>query len=512
MHPPASFFVALPSSSLEPLRSPHNMLDLEIQCPQPTRSLKRKAIQLNDASDDTSGDRLPRKRQNHSSLPPDNICEWLELLPSPLERSRSDSYIMRDIQGQQYRSSKMPKSRTTPPTTRDVPPYRPLSPQSLPAVTRPHTPIIAPVPTTIGTPVGLESSSQSFTLASQSLLLQNGSFSDSKDDSKKSNRVQSPAYRDELQGHYVYIDSYGNLIPESVRTFAQDLFQKERSSPDLNDEDFFAIREELSELANADEATTRQGFDATKLFPTRRVYKNKIAIGGSVPFDQTALPFTRGLSLPPIVTPKPDLHYGYPRDSFNPIESAVMRHNRLSAFSHPTTATYWPFFAVEFKSGSRGGTRWVAENQNAGTGTHCVNSIGTLLKYTREPGVQRKAIDSLAFSCVADADFGSLWVHWQGLGTDNGPPRFLSSEVDSFSFKKLKDLRQFRACVRNIIEYGINERLAMIKEALGGCLRMIPDWDAEEKMAKVRRRASSQISNEVMVSGGGQESRMKLGG
>lgn len=83
--------------------------------------------------------------------------------------------------------------------------------------------------------------------------------------------------------------------------------------------------------------------------------------------------------------------------------------------------------------------------------------------------------------------------------------------MNSFSFKKLKDLRQFRACVRNIIEYGINERLATIKEALSGCLRLIPDWDAEEKMAKVRRRASSQISNEVIVSGEGQESRMKLG-
>lgn len=168
------------------------MLDLEIQCPQPTRSLKRKASQLNDASDETGGDWLPRKRQHHSSLPPDNICEWLERLPSPLERSRSDSYFLRDIQGQQHRFSKTPKSRTSPPTTRDIPPYRPLSPRSLPAVTEPQTPILPPAPPTMKTPVGLDSSSQSFVQAS-------GSFSNSKDDSRKSNRVQSPAYRDELR-------------------------------------------------------------------------------------------------------------------------------------------------------------------------------------------------------------------------------------------------------------------------------------------------------------------------
>lgn len=188
-----------------------------------------------------------------------------------------------------------------------------------------------------------------------------------------------------------------------------------------------------------------------------------------------------------------------------------MRHNRLNAVSHPTTATYWPFFVAEFKSGSRGGTRWVAENQNAGTGCHCVNSMETLLKYTRKQDLPRQIIDSLAFSCVADADFGSLWVHWLESETDNGPRRFVSSEVDSYLFKKPADLRQFRASVRNIIEYGINERLPIIKEALANCLPLIPLWNAEDRLAKVRRRAStSQIVNEDTGSGASQESRIRL--
>ena len=411
---------------------------------------------------------------------------------------------MRDIhKSRQYHSDNMSKSKTIAPASEHVSVYRPLSPQSmqpLQAVTRPQTPTPAPISATMDTPVDLETPSQSFVQVSQPSLSQSASFIDSKDNTTKAkNRVQSPDYRDELQNHYVYIDTYGKSMPESVRTSAQELFQKARNSPDLSDEELFAIRDELSQLVNADEGTTRQGFDAAHLFPTRKTYMDKIAVGASVPFDRTALPFTRGLNLPPIVTPKPDIHYGYPRDSFTPVESAVMRHNRLNAFSHPTTATYWPFFAVEFKSASRGGTRWVADNQNAGTGCHCVNSIETLLKYTRKAEVQRQTIDSLAFSCVADADFGSLWVHWQDLRTDEGSSRFLSSEVDNFSFRKLNDLRQFRACVRNIIEYGIDKRLDTIKKALADCLSLIPQWDKEDRLAKVRRRASSHISNEDLV-------------
>lgn len=118
------------------------MSNLVIQCPQPTRSLRRKASQLNDASDNTSSDRLFCRRQNNSSPPPDNIRKWLDYLPLPLNRSRSDSYLMRNYNlGQQRCFSNMPKSRTTPPTIKDVPHDRPLSPHSLQTVIRVHTSI-----------------------------------------------------------------------------------------------------------------------------------------------------------------------------------------------------------------------------------------------------------------------------------------------------------------------------------------------------------------------------------
>lgn len=304
------------------------------------------------------------------------------------------------------------------------------------------------------------------------------------------NRVQSPSYRNELKSHSVYIDSYGMTTPGPVQSFAQGIMGRKRASPGLHGEELMSTRKQLSSLADADEEITRTGLSRTTLFPTTADYNDQIATGANIPFDRTALPHVPGFNFPPIVTPRPDLHYGYPRDSFSAHEYGVMQHRRLDPYAHPNSANFWPFFLVEFKSSSRGGTHWVAENQNAGSGSHCVNSIQSLMNYTR--GNKRRAmIDSVVFSCVADAGFASIWVHWQGVGDD---PRFVSSEVESYRLKRPEDLSKFRSSVRNIIEYGIDERLTTIKNALHDLLPQLLPWDKEDRDAKTRR--SFQIDAE----------------
>ena len=115
-----------------------------------------------------------------------------------------------------------------------------------------------------------------------------------------------------------------------------------------------------------------------KPFPSQADYDDNIATGADIPFDRSSLPFVHGFNYPPIVTPTPDLHYGYPRRSFGNIEFGAIQNPRLKPYANPNSANFWPFFLVEFKLGSRGGIHWVAETQNAGSGSHCVNSIETL--------------------------------------------------------------------------------------------------------------------------------------
>lgn len=217
-------------------------------------------------------------------------------------------------------------------------------------------------------------------------------------------------------------------------------------------------------------------------------YNNAVATGANLPFDNKALPYTSGYGFKPIATPKPDLHYGYPRDSFDHSEAMLMKQNRLSPYAQPNTTNFWPFFAVEFKFPSRRGTDWIAENQNAGTGAHSVNSIEILMNYTKDKK-QHAVIDSLFFSCVADVNHASLWVHWKSVENDF---KFVSGEVNSYRFKKPADLRAFRVTVKNIIDHGINERLIMIKEALKNILPLASEWEPEEEISTIRKRSSTQ--------------------
>jgi len=467
------------------------MSSIEIKCPQPTRPLKRKASQF-DPFDDTNDEQTASKRRNLFSLLPDTIDKWLTELPpfSGRKSSRSDSFLVCAMNnGRQSRSDSTFRPGSARPAVNKQHAYQPLSPQSLQATSASHTPVTQAPASYVQAP------QSSYTPMSQQTSQSRTPVASSREDPKKSKRVQSPSYRDELENHSIFIDSYGMSMPSAILEFARKIIEKERTSPGLTDQEVTYTREQLSTLDNADEEVTRTGFANTSLFPKKLDYKlgsNKfaIAVGANLPFDQKALPYTPGSRYPPVVTPMPDFHYGYPQNSFMGPQSRlseVMQHPRFQSYAKPNSSTYWPFFAVEYKSQSRLGSTWVAENQNAGTGSHCVNSIETLMSYTTNTD-ERQITDSIAFSCVVDSHNASLWVHWREDGDD---PRFVSSEVGYYHFHRPRDIREFRAGVKNIIDYGLSERLTMIKNALFDILPQIPRWDAENKAAKVRR--SSQI-------------------
>jgi len=426
------------------------MSQLEIKCPQPTRSLKRKLSALD------PGDGADREQ----TIKKPHLCntEWLQEF-SPVEErksSRSDSYLIRNMskscQNRAGSAGAGGKKRQT---------YQPLSPQSLQG----------PFTTYEAVPHGLLSytptSLLSYVPSLQPTPLSRTATASSREDPVNSRRIQSPAYREELEIHSVYIDPWATTIPPVVCDFAQKVITKERTSPGLTPQKLAHIRTRLSTLDSADEEVIRSGFASTDLFPTTMDYREElnhysIATGANLPFDKKGLPHTSGFNYPPIVTPKPDMQYGYPLSSFDGPQSQlprVMQHPRLQPYAKPNSATHWPFFAVEYKSPSRLGSRWVAENQNAATGAHCVNSIETLLSYTKNKE-RRQITDSIFFSCVVDVENASLWVHWAERGDRQ---RFVSSEAEHYHFRRPHEINAFRSSVKIIIDFGLNERLNMIK-------------------------------------------------
>ena len=194
------------------------------------------------------------------------------------------------------------------------------------------------------------------------------------------------------------------------------------------------MRAKLARVAEGDEGITGKAITATELFEIPTQHLNEIVNGSSVPFNKKGLPRTPGRGFPPISGPKPDLQYAYCQENFTLDELAVMGNHRLNTYAYPSTAGYWPFFLVEMKAASRQGTHFIGENQNAGSGAHCVNSVETLLEYISKERPKERAVDSMIFSCVADGRHGTIWVHWQECRTD-GRPTYVSTELCDYTWK-----------------------------------------------------------------------------
>lgn len=448
------------------------MSDHELKCPRPIRPLKRKASQLELFDPLTL--QQASQRHNISIVPPTFVSKWLANIPdcSYRQLSRSDSFLSYNInRGHHNQAGPMSRPGSAQSTPRNHQ-YQPVSPESL--STRSTLNLLAHVQPTSS-------------LAICSTLVSRPSRDQSSlcpSTQRAEKRVEKPYYRDELRNHGVILDRSGGSIPESVREYAQSLLEAQRSSPGLKDEELSSALRTVVGLENADEETTSRELNTTSLFPRAANYDWKIAVGGSVPLDRTALPHAFGRNFLPIVQPKPDYQYGYPHASFNADEAEVMEHRRLRDYARPSSAAFWPFFFIELKSVSHGGTHWVAENQNAGSGAHCVNSMKTLMNYTKDNEKRTNILNSLAFSCIADVYSASLWVHWHEAGDSS---RFISSKVKSYQMDNKEDFQSLRSGIRNIIDYGIDKRLPAIKQALRDVLSQVPQWDHEDQAARKRK-------------------------
>lgn len=467
---------------------------MSFQFPPPTRPLKRRVSQTDLVDEREASSKLRKKLQPYHPPPRETVQRWLNEVQS---------------------ASRLAHSRSDPFTTYDMDPHRPE--QISRAESAHSSPGISQMPVTPEATLQTGAARHlppAFDMRPPSVPLSqitglSGSYSEPKSDAKKVRRVAIPTYRDDLERHCVFLDSYGLAIPDTIREFAVGLIGKPRTSSLLLEEDLKSMLEIFSSLANADEGSTRKGFDATSLFPTKDRLGNGISVGVGVPWDRAGLPYVHGFNFPPIVQPMPDYQYSYLSSTFDNSEFSAMQHSRLKKYSLPSSAGYWPFFTVEAKSVSRGGTHWIGENQNAGAGAHSVNSLETLLAHARQGTDQRREIlDSLAFSCVADINSASLWMHWCESWPDQAStdsPRFFSAKIDSYHLHKPAELRSLWAGVRNIIDFGVDSRLPTIKRALKEVLPQIRQWDVEDRAARVRRRSSDELSISSSRRGSEQE-------
>lgn len=306
--------------------------------------------------------------------------------------------------------------------------------------------------------------------------------------STQRDRVKSPGYRrDVLQPHGIYIDPYDRQVPEQITNMAHQVLHKPRTSPPLCDDQIEDLRSNLYETRDMKEDDARTKLQST-MFQSS-TYSGRIVSTIQPALSVEGLPHQRYVPQP-VVQPKPDLSYGYHKDVFTQPEAYLQQTITLKPYPIPNTDYYWPFFHIEFTSQSRGGTHWVAENQNAGSGTLSVRSMETLLEYAQDnPKRHHQVGDSVAFSCCIDSEYATLWLHWvdESHDREGDSPHYLSSCLGTYVFRDTTRLLEFQNHTKNIIEHGLDQRLTNTKQALNDIMQFNPEWNAQMERSSSRR-------------------------
>ncbi|KAI1127815.1 hypothetical protein F5Y10DRAFT_187173 [Nemania abortiva] len=276
-------------------------------------------------------------------------------------------------------------------------------------------------------------------------------------------------YRDALYDNGIEIDCSGRKMPTELRTFAETKILKRRGSPQLGDEAVARVIDVVEDLVEATEGIAST-LTRTDMFPFVRP---GIAEGGNSQWSAVPLPNSAECEFA-VATPKPDMYFGYStrqRSSWPTTQRLVINHATARPYTRPVRGVFFPFISVEMKSEAAGGTLHVAVNQAAGSGSHCVNSLLWLL---RQAGTLHdlKQEDMVAFTIAMSQRIAVFHIHWYS----EVDGRHYMSRLKAYETVEPADIRACNNTVKNILDYGLGQRKAIIGAALKALFPIPAVW------------------------------------
>ncbi len=271
--------------------------------------------------------------------------------------------------------------------------------------------------------------------------------------------TSSPMFRSGLFRNGIIMDVSGRQKSSEIEELVDTHLRKRRSSPRLEQKERSAFVDQVIKVWDKAEPIVS---DLTKslAFPVER---SGIAEGRDTLWSTKPLP-SNPKYLFALPAPKSDRHYGYPNGQdfdWTDSEVAVVDHRLARPYTQPTRENLFPFFMIEIKSEATGGTLYVAENQAATSGAHSVHSL-LWLRSQADPSRTRSSTDSVVFTATVSQREAVFHVHWFSPKDD----KVYMSYLDSFAFMKDLDIQGCRDLVKNILDYGLEVRQPIIRDAL----------------------------------------------
>ncbi|KAK7751162.1 hypothetical protein SLS62_006846 [Diatrype stigma] len=192
-----------------------------------------------------------------------------------------------------------------------------------------------------------------------------------------------------------------------------------------------------------------------------------------------------------VVTPRPDIVYGYSARSPGPLSQA----QQLSVQNWADISTVnnfsltFPFVVVEIMAeGHANGNPWVAVSQCLGGYKTCVNVVLQLNQLLMD-STGANTVNDASFGIVMDQKSDTVLVAWKG-----DELKYLTWELGSFLLGRPKDSIQFRKIVKNIMDWGGNQRLKEIQDALD----LIAEENRKAASSAARSRSPPEASGTRM--------------
>ena len=275
--------------------------------------------------------------------------------------------------------------------------------------------------------------------------------------------IKKSTYRqDHLQPNNIIFLPFRATLPDHVTSLCSTM-ENARKSPEPSSHEVQKETGILDDLqcGGSNENTVHEYLVET-FFPFKEVREKNLKKDGKTELFRRFVPDSNS-SPAKVVTPRPDMVYGYDAGSQGPFSEA----QRLSVGDWTEASTVnnlglaFPFFIIELKAGGHvNGNIWVATNQCLGGSTTCVNVVDRLNQLLAEyPG--SKSIDDTSFSIAMDQRTATIYVSWKGEEL-----KYFTREVDTFLLKHPTQFLRFRKIVKNILDWGAEKRLEEIRAAL----------------------------------------------
>ncbi|KAL8709386.1 MAG: hypothetical protein Q9220_005880 [cf. Caloplaca sp. 1 TL-2023] len=293
--------------------------------------------------------------------------------------------------------------------------------------------------------------------------------------------TSDPLHRSLIHRNNITLDLSGREIEDEIQELLDVHILKGRDSPPLNDAEVFEVVDKAVELMDFAQGKASDMI-GTKAFPMDRRH---ISEGRNIQWTTNALPSNPEYPYQ-LSAPKPDRHYGYSLSrvsEWTDQEMAVVDHRTAQPYAQPTRENIFPFLMLEVKSEATGGVLYAAENQAVGSGVHSVSPLRWLLEEAA-PAKAPKTADVVAFTRAISPRAAVFYVVWYSKKKS----RFIMSKFSDISFlngPKRPDIQNCRNVMKNVLDYGVNVRQVIIRNALADLSPNPPHWKKSRSASSI---------------------------